>query len=115
MIKRKLCIRCSNDPNAFKPGEVYSIVPQDECPRCRTKWIVRGALATWSMMCFGAAISLLFLVRLSYGIGETFDLQPEQCNAMWIVAFTLFMWVITSTIGRWVANRIGIIGGDIDD
>ena len=111
----KLCEKCANDPDAYVGGTLYTIVPPEECPRCKTREAVRFAMASWLMMILGSAVTLLYALKLSYGIAGKIGIDNSVCNFTWILLLSIAFWAMTSSIGKWVAKKLGIIGdGDTE-
>ena len=112
MIFKKLCEECAKDANNYVPGEVYIILDDQEvCPRCREKWVVRLAMASWYMMVLGSSISLIFAIVWSYDFGRVVGLSPDVCNFIWIIILVTCFWFVTTSLGKWVAKKFGLLSG----
>lgn len=109
MKYNKLCDKCAENPDYFKPGEVYVSVPGSECPRCRERWTVRLAMVSSLMMVEGGIITGLYLLQVSYKWGLKFGIEAPVCNFMWVMGIVLLIWFMTSALGKWFARKIGLI------
>ena len=112
MKYKSLCEECLKDSRNYLPGEVYVITDEREtCPRCKEKWMVRTAMATWYMIVLGSAISLLFAVFWSYGFMNGSIFSVGMCNFVWIMILVTCFWFVTSSLGKWMAKKFGFLEG----
>lgn len=101
-----MCDKCAKESPPPQPVE---IVPPEECSRCRTKWKVRMAEASWLIYILSMTITVLFLYDWTKG---TMGIPVSVCNFAWIMAFALMFWSLTSSFGKYVARKSGMLNRD---